>query len=72
MSSKKQSQPIDELEIERLGTVRAGRRVSHPVFAYGEVRENARWDGGDCTIRVEFESCGSKWLVPEFAKLMPA
>lgn len=72
MSSKKQSQSVDELEIERLGNVRAGRRVSHSVFGYGVVREITRWDNGDHISRVEFDSGESKWLVPKYAKLMPA
>ena len=72
MANNKQSHPVDEVEVDGLGLVRAGRRVSHPVFGYGVVREIARWDSEDYTIRVEFDSGESKWLVPAYAKLMPA
>ena len=69
MAIKKRSVPIDETEIEGLGIITKGKLVSHPIFGNGKVEGLAQWESGDITINVVFDKIGSKWLVPEFAKL---
>ncbi|WP_218398505.1 hypothetical protein [Alteromonas lipotrueae] len=65
----KRSKPIQETEVEGIGVVRAGKLVSHPMFGEGEIIGIAEWESGEITINIEFTNYGSKWLVPEFAKL---
>jgi hypothetical protein len=69
MSNKKASFPIESTELEGIGTVSSGKLVSHAIFGNGEIKEIAKWETGEITVNVVFDKCGSKWLVPEFAKL---
>ena len=70
MSAKKQSKLIEQTEIENLGTVKVGRRVSHPVFGNGVVLKIAEWEDGEITLNVIFDKAGSKWLVPQLSGLL--
>ena len=69
MGMKKQAHSIGETDVPLVGTVRVGRTLEHPVFGVGEVVDIARWESGEITICLEFPKHGSKWLVPEFARL---
>lgn len=69
MGIKKRAHPIEETDVPHVGMVRVGRTLEHPVFGLGEVVDIARWESGDITICLDFPKHGSKWLVPEFARL---
>ncbi len=69
MSNKKASFPIESTDLEGIGTVSSGKLISHAIFGDGEIKEIAKWETGEITINVVFENYGSKWLVPEYAKL---
>lgn len=66
---KKIPKTVDCLEIESIGLVTPGLKVSHPMFGLGVVEELFEFDTGEKTIRVNFEKFGSKALVPEFGRL---
>jgi hypothetical protein len=72
MPTRKQFMAMKEMDIEGFGTVTPGLRVRHPVFGVGEVKMLAAWADGSRTIQVEFANQGTKWLVPEYAKLTRA
>ena len=69
MGNKKQSHPIDEIEVPNVGIVKSGMDLEHPMFGLGKVKEVAEWESGEITIGIEFNNHGLKWLVPEFANL---
>jgi hypothetical protein len=69
MTKKKDPPPVNEIEIEGLGIVRTGDKLSHPVFGNGVAEEMYIWDSGERTIRVLFDDHGSIALVPEYANL---
>ncbi|EMQ2878679.1 TPA: hypothetical protein RI762_001429 [Vibrio cholerae] len=69
MTAKKQSKSISEVTLDNLGTVKRGKVLEHPVFGIGTVIDIAEWASGDITINIDFKENGTKWLVPEFAKL---
>ncbi len=69
MVKKKDPPPVYEMEIEGLGLVKTGDELSHEVFGNGIAEEMYIWASGERTIRVLFESHGSKALVPEYANL---
>lgn len=69
MTSKKESHPVPQMEIEGLGLVTPGMKVKQPVLGRGVVEELALWADGTCTIRVNFKRGGSKWLHPAHARL---
>ena len=69
MNHKKQSELVDEMDVDGLGVVTPGTKVKHPVFGRGVITGLAFWDSGDRTIGVEFPEHGEKWLVPEYANL---
>lgn len=63
--------PIESLEVPLLGVVTKGLKVKHPLFGPGTVVELFRFPDGKHSLRVEFETHGSKALAPEYAKLEP-
>ena len=60
---------IEQLEVDGIGIARAGLKVSHDRFGCGEIEEIYCYKSGEYSIRVNFESHGSKALVPEYANL---
>jgi hypothetical protein len=63
---------IDSLEVAELGLVKQGLKVNHPFFGLGTVVALFSLPDGGNTIGVEFDSCGYKALVPQYAKLQLA
>ncbi len=63
---------IEELVVENVGLVKLGDHVIHPMFGIGKILAIAKFEGNTHTINIEFESAGSKWLVPEYANLQRA
>ncbi len=68
---KKESKPIPELEIPGLGLVKPGTRVRQSMLGSGVVKDIAQWADGSHTVQVDFEARGLKWLVPQYANLLP-
>jgi DNA helicase-2/ATP-dependent DNA helicase PcrA len=50
---------------------RVGQSVSHPKFGAGVI-VNAEGRGADARVQVNFKGSGLKWLMIEYAKLVPA
>ena len=69
MGQRKPAKVIPNLEVDGIGNVVPGLRVEHPKFGSGEVEELYELEDGSNTIRVDFDTFGSKALVPEYAKL---
>lgn len=69
MSSKQSAVEIEETEVDGLGKVRVGKLVKHPKFGNGTIANIAKRETGEVTINVVFKNVGSKWLVPEYARL---
>ena len=69
MGQKRPAKAIPNLEVLGIGNVVPGLRVEHPKFGTGKVEELYELEDGSNTIRVNFDTFGSKALVPEYAKL---
>jgi hypothetical protein len=69
MGQRKPAKIIHNLEVDGVGDVVLGLRVEHPKFGAGEIEELYELEDGSNTIRVNFDSFGSKALVPEYANL---
>jgi hypothetical protein len=70
MAHKLDANEIESIHIDSLGEVVMGMKVEHPNFGIGEVEAIFKFvKSGENTIRINFESHGSKSLVPEFARL---
>jgi DNA helicase II / ATP-dependent DNA helicase PcrA len=50
--------------------IRAGRRVRHPMFGIGRVI-SLSGGGAETRALVDFERCGQKKLILQFARLEP-
>ena len=69
LAGKRDVTEVAEMEVEGLGVLRSGDKVTHPHFGKGVVEEGYVWASGERTIRVRFDKHGSKALVPEIANL---
>jgi len=69
VTSSKKSKIISETDIPNIGIVQAGKLVNHPVFGNGKINEIAKFESGEITINIQFDTGEPKWLVPEFANL---
>ena len=69
MGQREPAKIIPNLEVDGIGDVVPGLRVEHPKFGAGEIEELYELEDGSNTIRVNFDSFGSKALVPEYASL---
>ena len=69
MKKSIQGVEIESLEIVGLGLATRGLAVVHPLFGPGKIVALFALPRNVNTIGVEFDSCGYKALVPEYAKL---
>jgi hypothetical protein len=69
MGQKNPAKIIPNLEVEGIGHLVSGLRVEHPKLGAGEVEELYELEDGSNTIRVKFDTFGSKALIPEYANL---
>ena len=59
---------MKEVEIENVGLLQIGTRITHALFGDGLV--TAFKAGQEVTMmEVKFDSSGLKWIVPEFANI---
>ncbi|WP_281543853.1 hypothetical protein [Grimontia sp. SpTr1] len=72
VSKAKETISIDELEVSGLGLATVGMRVMHSFFGEGVIVDIAEFPDKTHTINVDFIDNGTKWLVPEYANLLPA
>jgi hypothetical protein len=70
MGHKLDTLELESLEVDKVGEVKSGMMLEHPVFGIGKVEAIYQFiKSGDITIRIDFEEHGSKALVPEYANL---
>ncbi|MGB2740701.1 MAG: hypothetical protein WBC60_09135 [Cognaticolwellia sp.] len=70
MASKLDIKELESLFVTGLGDVTPGMKLEHTLFGLGEVEAIFEFiKSGDNTIRINFDNCGSKTLVPEYANL---
>ena len=67
MGQRKPAKILPSLVVDGIGNIAPGLRVEHPKFGAGEIEELYELEDGSNTIRVNFDSFGSKALVPELA-----